>query len=501
MRWDCASEHASPRRRVRALLLANVLAIVWYFGWLLQPGRVGNPLLYGLLVAAEAFNLVQAIGFWWTCSHARSRPAPSPASPATEVDVLVPVYGEPPAVVEETIAAAARLRSASVSVWLLDDGDSPEMEALAARHGAGYLTRSEHTGAKAGNVNHALTLTSAPFVALFDSDHVADPAFLEQTLGHFADERVAFVQTPQYYANHEQGGVAAAAWAQQALFFGPIARGKDALDAMFCCGTNVVFRRAALAAVGGFSTESLTEDFELSLRLHEGGWRSVYVDRVLASGLGPEDTASYVSQQLRWARGCVSAIPAVLAASLPLRLRLQYLLSTMYFLSGWTLAVYMALPLVRIVLGAQPLAVGSASQFLVHFAPYYALALATVALAGAGSYSFAAFALGAASFWVHLAATSRALLRSPSRFVVTPKEGSSGWQPRAVGPPLAICAAMIAASVYGLSSRPGPGTLNSIAFAALHATVLLAGAANALVVTGRPRAGRPEPLAHTGSAS
>ena len=91
------------------------------------------------------------------------------------------------------------------------------------------------------------------------------------------------MQTPQYYANWDRGEVPGAAWGQQALFFGPIARGKDGHDAMFCCGTNVVFRRAALERVGGFPADSVTEDFELSIRLHERGWRSRYVPEVLAA--------------------------------------------------------------------------------------------------------------------------------------------------------------------------------------------------------------------------
>jgi cellulose synthase (UDP-forming) len=478
--WSARPHGASVRRRIGPLLLLNVAATAWYFAWLLQPGRVGNPVLYALLVAAELFNLVQAFGFWWTCFNARSRRRVPELETRPEVDVFIPVYDEPVEVVAATVVAATRIRGGEVRVWLLDDGDSPEMEALASRVGAGYLAREEHEGAKAGNINHALGYTEAPYVVVFDCDHVADPAFLEQTLGHFADAAVAFVQTPQYYANHGRGAIPGAAWAQQALFFGPIARGKDALGAMFCCGTNVVFRRDALLSVGGFPTESITEDFDLSIRLHERGWRSVYVDRVLAHGLGPEDMASYVSQQLRWARGCLSSIPHVLRARLPLRVRVQYLLSTMYFLSGWTLAIYMLLPVVRIVGGAQPLAVASAAQFLIHFAPYYAVALATVALAGAGSYTFAAFALGAASFWVHVVAGVRALLRRPGRFVVTAKEGRGSWQPRAVVPALAVCAGMVGASVYGLASRPGPGTFNSIAFAALHATVLMTGASGAL---------------------
>ena len=99
---------------------------------------------------------------------------------------------------------------------------------------------------------------------------------------------------------------------------GPSARGKDGLGAVFCCGTNVLFRREAFESVGGFPTNSLTEDFELSIVLHERGWRSAYVPDVLARGLGPEDTAAYVSQQQRWARGCLSGLPRALRARLPL---------------------------------------------------------------------------------------------------------------------------------------------------------------------------------------
>ncbi len=157
------------------------------------------------------------------------------------------------------------------------------------------------------------------------------------------------------------------------------------MGSIFCCGTNVLFRRSALEQAGGFPTHSVTEDFELSVALHERGWRSVYVPEVLASGLGPEDMASYVSQQQRWARGCLSAVRSVRRARLPLKIRVQYLLSSMYFLSGWTLLVYMTFPVVRILTGAQPIASASADQFLLHFVPYFAVALGAVAVAGGGS--------------------------------------------------------------------------------------------------------------------
>jgi cellulose synthase (UDP-forming) len=478
--WSAAPPDRRRRVAARLLLAALLPLALFYFGWLLAPERVGQPALYVLLVVAELFNLAQAVGFWWTCAAERARRPLALTGSPPRVDVLIPVYDEPVAVVEPTVAGAARMSGAEVRVWLLDDGGSEEMRALAARHGAEYVRRAQRSGAKAGNINHALQLADAPYAVVLDCDHVPAPHFLEATLGHMADERVAFVQTPQYYANADRGEVPAAAWSQQALFFGPIARGKDGHAAMFCCGTNVVFRRDALLDVGGFPADSVTEDFELSIRLHERGWRSRYVPEVLAAGLGPEDMASYVSQQQRWSRGCLGALGAVLRARLPLRMKAQYALSASYFLSGWTVLVYMSFPVVRIVGGAQPLAATTADQFLVHFAPYFGAALLGLTWLGGGSYTFKAFALQAASFWIHVQSTVLVLLRRRGRFVVTPKEGAQGRQPRAVAPALAALAMLVGAAAYGLARDRDPATLNNVAFAALHVSVLLAGVLPAL---------------------
>ncbi|MGY6502192.1 MAG: glycosyltransferase [Acidimicrobiales bacterium] len=471
---------AAPLWRARLMVVVGAAAAALYLSWLLRPARIGFLPLFVLLVIAELFNVTQALGFWWTCARRRRRSDPGLPPAGATVDVFIPVYNEPVDVVEPTVAAARRLRGAEVRVALLDDGDSPEMEAMARRHGIGYLRRTVHSGAKAGNINHALGRTDADFVAVFDCDHVPSSEFLMRTLGYFTDASLAFVQTPQYYANGDDSPMAAAAWSQQALFFGPIAEGKDAHGAMFCCGTNVVFRRTALEEVGGFPEVSLTEDFELSLELHERGWSTVYVPEILASGLGPEDMASYVSQQHRWARGCLSAIPRVVRSQLPVRLKLHYLLSSMFFLSGWTFAVYMMLPVVRILTGAQPVAGASADQFLLVFGPYFGLALLTLAVLGGGRYRFDAYSLAFASFWIHIHASIKTVFRRPGRFVVTPKHGTSGHQPKAVLPALIAATVLVGAAAWGLAAGRSPATLNNVAFAALHVTVLASGARHAI---------------------
>ena len=98
----------------------------------------------------------------------------------------------------------------------------------------------------------------------------------------------------------------------------------------------------------------MTEDFALSIELHERGWRSEYVAEVLAVGLGPEDMASYVRQQRRWATGCLGAVGRVMRSKLPWWQGLQYLWSACHFLSGWTVMLYLSLPALQLLFGIHP---------------------------------------------------------------------------------------------------------------------------------------------------
>ncbi len=478
--WNAGD--VAPRWTVRAAVALNIVLTVWYFVWLLDFEHANNRWLYGALLVAECFNVAQGAMFWWTVlGDRRHDRAPAWSSAGTTIDVFVPVYNEPVDIVEPTILAATRIHGGRVTVHVLDDGNSDDMRRLAKRRGVGYIRRTENTGAKAGNINNALRETTGDYVVVFDCDHVPESHFLDATMGHFVDDDVAFVQTPQYYANKHDSAIAAASAAQQELFFGVIARGKATSGSMFCCGTNVVFRRAALESVGGFPEDSLTEDFALSVELHEQGWQSRYVAEILAVGLGPEDMASYVSQQLRWAQGCLGGIPRVLRSSLPIRQRIQYLSSGTYFLSGWTVMLYMSLPIMRLLFGVQPIGAVGTDEFILHFGPYFVASLTTVAVASGGAFTFSAFALNSATFWVHVRSLARVVLRRKGKFVVTPKHGAAGRQLRPIRVTVGFAFALILAMSIGLVRDPTPSTFNNVAFAGLHLVVLACGAWPALV--------------------
>ena len=264
------------------------------------------------------------------------------------------------------------------------------LAAMARRLGARYVRRKDHRGAKAGNLNHALRLSTSPLVAVFDCDHVPHPDFLNETMPLLEDPSVAFVQTPQYYANHGTHRMAAAAWSQQALFFGIIAQGKagPAVDVLLRHERLVPPGRprrrgrlpGRLAHRGLPSVPATARAGAGTVRTCRGCWPKGWGRRT-----PPPTSASSAGGR----RGASRPSRRFYGPSCPGDSGSQYLLSASYFLSGWTILVYLSLPMIRILTGQQPLARATAAQFLGHFIPYYTLCILIVAVAGAGTYTFA----------------------------------------------------------------------------------------------------------------
>ena len=118
------------------------------------------------------------------------------------------------------------------------------------------------------------------------------------------------------------------------------------------------------------------------------------------------------------------------------------------------------------VAGVQPLAHLTAPEFLLHFAPYFVVALSTAPRAG--SYTFTALALAAASFWVFIVASLLTLARRRGSFKVTPKTSANSRQPRAVAPALLAIAVLAGVATWGLVNSRDSASLNNAAFAFFH---------------------------------
>lgn len=468
------SRRASYVRNCRTMSAVSLAAALLYLKWLLFDARPSNMVLFVMLMTAEIFNIAQAMGFWYTISTQRwIEPTIPPFDQTTEtVDIYVTVCGEPIEIVSATVAAAMRIRHPRKAVWVLDDGKSPEVEQMAKRLFAGYLTRPDNRGAKAGNLNDAMKRTNGTFVVIFDADHVPVPEFLEKTLGAFSDDRVSFVQTPQVYANRTVNRVSAGAHDQQGLFYGPIMRGKNATGAVFSCGTNVIFRRSALERIGGMPEDSITEDLRVSLLLLKAGYRSIYVPIELARGMGPVDVGSFFSQQFRWARGGLEILfhRSPYFRGMARGAKIQYSLGFLYWFTGFAYAIYLILPPAYLFFGLRPVQVPN--EYPVYFVPYIISTLLTLAYAADFKLSFAGVWFTLGSFPVFIKAFFSAIGGRAARFVVTSK-GRSELSLRPVRVHVATLIVLVSSVVWGLLAYGvTPSVMNNVAFALGHVLIV-----------------------------
>lgn len=417
----------------RMLLAANVVMAIVYFAAIAFWFEKGNTYLFALFVAGEVFHLWQSLTYVYTIWSMRTKPQfDSRFEPS--VDIYITVAGEPVEIVEETVTATKAIDYSNKHIYILNDGyvakkdNWKEVERLAQRLGVGCITRRVPGGAKAGNINNALSHTGGEYVAIFDADHVPHPTFLKKMMGYFIDENMAFVQSPQYYHNQDTNYITGGAWEQQELFFGPIMNGKNHLGSAFMCGTNMVVKRSALVEVGGMCETNIAEDFLTSLLLHERGYKSYYVGEVLAEGLAPEDFLSYYKQQYRWARGSLEVIftyNPLFNRGLTARQKIQYLASASYYLSGAVVLMNAVLPIIFFFTGLVVFNISTMSLAAV-FIPYIFFSLYALQLSSNFNYTFRALAFSMSSWYMQLQAVGSILLRRKPSFAVTSKQQVSG---------------------------------------------------------------------------
>ncbi len=453
-----AVPHVRPRSESRAhspvmvlIVLVATLGVMAYAVFLLDPANRGDFLPYGLVIVAESVLVGQALLSMWTIlsggadprdfgfhhtqdtlfdrdAVARDGLSDQPhrwpmhvRGRRVEVDVFITVYGEELSKIAATVQAALAMRGEH-RTWVLDDGRSDEVQALAAELGARYVRRLSSHGAKAGNINHALTLAKGDYFAVFDADFVPKPDFLFETVPFFADDGIAFVQTPQTYGNLHNL-VSRGAGYMQTVFYKFIQPGRNRFNAAFCVGTNVVFRRSAIDEVGGIHTDSKSEDVWTSLMLHERGWKSVFIPMTLAVGDAPETIEGFTKQQLRWATGgfeiLLTHFPFNPKHRLSMDQRLQYLVTASFYLTGIVPGLLLLVPPLEIFFDLRPmnLSIGPGEWVLFYLGFYLMQVL--LAFYALGSFRYETLLLAAVSFPIYASALWNVLCGKEQAWHVT----------------------------------------------------------------------------------
>ena len=287
-----------------------------------------------------------------------------PAGREPRVLVQLPVCAEPE-VVERLVEAAAALDwpSDRLEIQLLDDSDEAVARigaraverARASGADARQIRRPHRDGFKAGALAAGHAESEAEFVAVFDADFLPAPDFLRRTLPSFADPGVGLVQARWGHLNRDANALTRAQAAMlDAHFLLEHAWRQRRGRFLSFNGTAGVWRRTCIDAAGGWSSDTLTEDLDLSYRAQLAGWRFVFLPDVVVPGELPESMPAFRSQQHRWAKGALQTarklLPRIAAARLPWATKLEAFVHLTIYVS-YPLMLAMALLLVPLVVG------------------------------------------------------------------------------------------------------------------------------------------------------
>ncbi|MBB3046966.1 cellulose synthase (UDP-forming) [Litorivivens lipolytica] len=380
-----------PGRYPALLLMVLSLIVSFRYIWWRVSSTLNFDDTLGLilgiiLMLAEAYAwLVLLLGYFQTMWPLRRAPEKLPEDTAEwpTIDLMIPTYNEDLDVVRATVYACLGLDwpREKLRIHILDDGKRDSFRDFAAGVGVNYIRRPTNEHAKAGNVNHALKLTDAEYVAIFDCDHIPTRAFFQVAMGWFLkDPKLALVQTPHHFyspdAFERNLGNFRKIPNEGSLFYGITQDGNDLWNASFFCGSCAVMRRDALEEVGGIAVETVTEDAHTSLRLHRKGYNSAYLRAPVSAGLATETLSAHVGQRIRWARGMAQIMRLdnpLSGPGLNWRQRLCYFNAMLHFLAGIPRLIFLVAPLAFLLLHTY-IIYAPAALLLLYVIPHMVLA-------------------------------------------------------------------------------------------------------------------------------
>ena len=322
-----------------------------------------------LLLIVEVLGFVESLVLYRNLIGKKDHPLPViPDDAWPDVDIFIATYNEPTELLYKTINGCKHLKypdKSKVHIWVCDDNRRPQMRALAEKMNVGYFDRPDNKGAKAGNLNHAMGLTSAPYIVTLDADMVVKSDFLLKTIPYFVDvelrekdkpekERLhlGLLQTPQCFYDPDvfQHALYSEKRApnEQDFFYRTIEPAKTSTNSVIYGGSNTILSRRALEDIGGFFTGSITEDFATGLLIESAGYISLALPEPLASGQTPHTFKEHIQQRTRWGRGVIvtaKKLKIFRRKNLNLAQKISYWSSVIYWYSPLKNFIYVLSPL------------------------------------------------------------------------------------------------------------------------------------------------------------
>lgn len=265
------------------------------------------------------------------------------------VDVYLPCCGESLEVLENTYRYVRALKwpEGKLHVYVLDDSGRAAVRVLADKYEFEYISRPNRGELKkAGNIRYAFPRTHGEFILILDADFCPRPDMIREMVPFF-HERVAIVQSPQYFEVAEgQTWIEKGAGYVQELFYRMVQTSRDSFGAPVCVGTCAMYRREALRIHGGTYPIAYSEDLHTGWQALVDGWKVRYIPLNLSMGACPSTLSSYWIQQTRWCLGSTSLLTnkKFWQNKLPWMQRFAFMTGMLYYIATAMSVIFTPLP-------------------------------------------------------------------------------------------------------------------------------------------------------------
>ncbi len=213
--------------------------------------------------------------------------------------------------IDETIGHLFRQNYLNLEVIAINDGSRDDtgerLDALAHQYPALKVLHQVNQG-KASAMNNGLAHASGEIIVGIDGDSVLDYDAVSWMAEHFLrSPRVGSV-TGNPRVRTRSTAIGKIQTGEFSSIIGLIKRAQRIYGMVFTIsGVICAFRRKALEQIGGWSTDMITEDIDVSWKLQLSGWQVRYEPHALCWVLMPETLRGLFLQRLRWAQGGAEA--------------------------------------------------------------------------------------------------------------------------------------------------------------------------------------------------
>jgi len=268
--------------------------------------RWAESFLWAFMIVTSLLTLTRSIGIAVLALKRKDKPANAFRPP---LSVIIAAYNEDK-VIEATLQSLLKSEyPGEFEIVVVDDGSKDETAARAEslQSARVRVVRQENTG-KAGALAHGFALAKHDVLVLLDADTQFQPDTLTHLVQALEDPKVGAVSGHARVGNLRTW-MARFQSLEYICGFNLDRRAYDQINAITVVpGAVSALRREAVVQAGGFASDTIAEDTDLTLSLHRAGWRVTYTPEAVAWTEAPESIKTLSRQRFRWAFGTMQCL-------------------------------------------------------------------------------------------------------------------------------------------------------------------------------------------------